>query len=58
MLEHDLGQLCSGRRIQIFGHSDFWNFQKRWSIFRLILVVGICWYLLVGVGLWRGRTRQ
>ena len=27
ILDHDLGHLCRGRRIQMSGHSEFWSFQ-------------------------------
>ena len=27
ILDHDFGHLCRGRRIQMSGHSDFWNFR-------------------------------
>ena len=27
ILDHDLGHVCRGRRIQMYGHSDFGNFQ-------------------------------
>ena len=32
-LDHDLGHLCRGRRIQMSGHFDFGNFQQFRSIF-------------------------
>ena len=32
MLDHDLGHLCRGRRIQMPGHSDLGSFEQNWSV--------------------------
>ena len=44
ILDHDLGHLCRGRRIQMSGHSDLGIFNNLWasSIFHFYL--GISWY--------------